>query len=108
MAVALGCPVALSSPISGQIVINRLFRSVSLLLAACFIASCSDSLLQSPTSPIDPATTAARASDRTGGIAGALPDAGIELKALWWTRDGEGQIVTKVTQTIDPSGGVIV
>jgi hypothetical protein len=90
-------------------VINRLFRSVSLLLAACFIASCSDSLLQSPTSPIDPAVaSAARASDRTGVLPGALPDAGIELKALWWNREWEGQSVSKVTQTIDPSGGVIV
>ena len=104
MAVALGGPVALVTPIFGRIVINKLFRSFSLLLAASLIASCSDSVLQSPTSPLDPNAALA---DKTGGITGALPDAGTELRALWWNRDWKPQDVVSVKQTIDQSGGVI-
>ncbi len=83
--------------------INRLFRPVSLLVAACVIASCSDSVLQSPTAPFDPAAAAVTGSDKTG----ALPGAGLELKALWWNRDWKAQDVVTVKQTIDQSGGVI-
>jgi hypothetical protein len=104
MAVALGGRVALVTPCPGRIVINKLFRSFSLLLAACLIASCSDSALQGPTSPIDPSA----ASATTGGIPGALPDTGISLKALWWNRDWKPQVIVTVKQTINPSGGVIV
>jgi hypothetical protein len=107
MAVALGGPVALVTSTPGQNVINRVLRSFSLLLAACLIASCSDSL-QSPIAPLDPsALAAAKGSDKTGGITGTLPDAGVELKALWWNRDWERQSVFRVKQTIKPSGGVI-
>ena len=85
-------------------VINRLFRSVSLLVAGCLIASCSDSVLRSPTAPFDPnAATTAQGSDKTG----ALPDGGLELKALWWNSDWKPQDVFTVKQTINPSGGVI-
>jgi hypothetical protein len=85
-------------------VINKFFRSFGLLVAAVLIASCSDSVLQSPTAPLDPnAALAAKGSDKTGG----LPSAGLELKALWWNRDWKAQDVVKVKQTIDPSGGVI-
>jgi len=35
------------------------------------------------------------------------PDAGLELKALWWNRDWKRQNVFTVKQTINPSGGVI-
>jgi hypothetical protein len=84
-------------------VINKLFRSFSLLLAAGLIASCSDSVLQSPTSPIDPSA----ALDKTGGTTGALPDTGISLEALWWNRDWKPQEIVTVKQTIDQSGGVI-
>jgi hypothetical protein len=110
MAVALGCPVALVTPISGPIVINKLLRSFSLLVAASLIASCSDSGLRSPTSPLDPgaaSAASAKESGKTGGVTGALPDAGIKLKALWWNRDWERQDVVTVKQTIDQSGGVI-
>jgi hypothetical protein len=103
MAVALGGAVALSSPISGQIVKPSSFRSVSVLVAAVLISSCSDSVLQSPTSPIDPSS----ALDKTGGITGAVPDTGILLKALWWNRDWKPQAIVTVKQTINPSGGVI-
>ena len=103
MAVALGAPVALVTLISGRIVINRLFRSFSLLVAVCVIASCSDSVLQSPTAPLNPTTSSDNSSDKTG----VLPDAGVQLKALWWNRDWEAQDVIRVKQTIDPSGGVI-
>jgi hypothetical protein len=104
MAVALGGPVTLATLVPGRIVINKLFRSFSLLLAACLIASCSDSVLQSPTSPLDPSAVSA---DKTGGVTGALPDAGTALKALWWNTDWKPQDVVTVKQTIDQSGGVI-
>jgi hypothetical protein len=104
MAVALGAPVALLTLTSGRIVINRFFRPFSLLVAACSIASCSDSLLQSPTAPVNPTTaSSAKGSDKTG----VLPDAGVQLKALWWNRDWKPQDVVRVKQTINPSGGVI-
>ena len=84
--------------------INRLFRAFSLLVAASIIASCSDSVLQSPTSPLGPtAASGAKAPDKTG----SLPDAGIELKALWWNSDWDPQDVVTVKQTITQSGGVI-
>ena len=83
--------------------INRLLRPVSLLIAACLIASCSDSVLQSPTAPFDPTAAAVTGSDK----AGTLPGAGLELKALWWNRDWKAQDVVTVKQTIDQSGGVI-
>jgi hypothetical protein len=104
MAVALGGPVALVTPSSGRIVINKLLRSFSLLLAASVIASCSDSGLRSPTAPLDPSVAAA---SRESGKTGALPSSGIELNALWWNRDWERQDVVTVKQTIDKSGGVI-
>jgi hypothetical protein len=85
-------------------VINRLFRSVSLLVAACIISSCSDSVLQGPTAPLDSsAASAAKAPEKIG----AVPDASVELKALWWNSDWKRQDVVKVKQTINPSGGVI-
>jgi hypothetical protein len=106
MAVALGGRVAVLTPTYGQIVINKLLRSFRLLLVASLIASCSGSVL--PTSPLDPsASSTASGSDGPGGVAGALPDAGIELKALWWNRDWKPQEVVTVKQTINPSGGVI-
>lgn len=83
--------------------INRFLRPVTLLVAACLIASCSDSVLQSPTAPVDPAATAVTGSDKTG----ALPGAGLELKALWWNRDGKPHDVVTVKQTIDQLGGMI-
>ena len=107
MAVALGGAVVLIPFTLGQIVINRFFRAFSLLLAACLIASCSDSL-QSPTAPLASGAPAAdKGSDKTGGITDALPGAGVELKALWWNRDWDRQAVVRVKQTINPSGGVI-
>jgi hypothetical protein len=107
MAVALGGAVTLVTPIPGQIVINRFFRSFSLLLAACLIASCSDSL-QSPTAPLASiAPSAAKGSDKTGSLTDPLPGAGVELKALWWNKDWDRQAVVRVKQTINPSGGVI-
>jgi hypothetical protein len=103
MAVALGAPVTLVTHLPGRIVINRFIRSFSLLVAACVIASCSDSLLQSPTAPLNPTTAFAKGSDKTG----ALPDASLQLKALWWNSDWKAQDVIRVKQTINPSGGVI-
>jgi hypothetical protein len=83
-------------------------RSFGVLVGAFLISSCADSALQSPTSPIDIPAPSALASAK-GGVVGNLPDASkLELKALWWNRDWERQRVVKVTQTIGPSGGVIV
>jgi hypothetical protein len=107
MAVALGGVVTLVTSTPGPIVINKILRLPSLLLAACLIAACSDSL-QSPTAPLNSITpSAAKGSDKTGGITDALPGAGVELKALWWNRDWDRQAVVRVKQTINPSGGVI-
>jgi hypothetical protein len=104
MSVALGGPAALLTSTSGQIVINRLFRSFSLLVAASLVAACSDSVLQSPTAPLDPsAASAAKGSDKLG----VLPDPGVQLKALWWNRDWKAQAVVTVRKTITQSGGVI-
>jgi hypothetical protein len=103
MAVALGGPVTLVTLLPGRIVINRFIRSLSLLVAACLVASCSDSLLQSPTAPLNPTTASAKGLDKTG----ALPDASLQLKALWWNSDWKAQDVIRVKQTINPSGGVI-
>jgi hypothetical protein len=104
MGVALGGLVTLVTSTPGQTVINRFFRSLSLLVAASVIASCSDSVLQSPTAPLDPnAVSAAKGSDKTG----SLPGGSLELKALWWNRDWKAQDIVKVKQTINPSGGVI-
>ncbi|MEA2705416.1 MAG: hypothetical protein QOH22_204 [Gemmatimonadaceae bacterium] len=104
MSVALGGPATLVTSTPGQIVINRFFRSFSLVVAAFVLASCSDSALQSPTAPLDPAAaSAAKGSDKTG----ALPDAGLQLKALWWNSDWKAQPVVTVKKTITKSGGVI-
>ncbi|MEA2760858.1 MAG: hypothetical protein QOD47_142 [Gemmatimonadaceae bacterium] len=104
MAVALGGPVTLFTSTLGHTVINRLFRTFSLLVAASLLASCSDSVLQSSTAPLDStAASAAKSLDKTG----ALPDGNLELKALWWNSDWKRQDVVKVKQTINPAGGVI-
>ena len=104
MAVALGAPVTLVTLRPGRIVINRFIRSLSLLVAACVIASCSDSVLRSPTAPLNSTTASSdQGSDKTG----TLTDAGVQLEALWWNRDWKSQAVITVKQTINPSGGVI-
>ena len=104
-AVALGCPSSSITLTSGQIVINKFFRSVSLLLAACLIASCSDSALQSPTAPV--ASGLLPAADAfLPTVAGVLPDAGhFDLKALWW-KDRHNDVV-QVSKEIGPLGGTI-
>jgi len=61
-------------------------------------------VLQGPTAPLDSsAASAAKAPEKIG----AVPDASVELKALWWNSDWKRQDVVKVKQTINPSGGVI-
>ncbi len=104
IAVALGGAVPLVTSTPGQTVINRFFRSFSLLFAASLIASCSDSVLQGPTAPLNPNTaTATKAPEKTG----TLPNAGLEVKALWWNSDWKRQDVITVKQTISRSGGII-
>jgi hypothetical protein len=84
-------------------VINKLFRSSSLLLAACVIASCSDSALRSPTSPTDsvPVQTA-QASAKIGGL---LDVDHLQLRALWWKK--KHQDIVPVSKQIGPAGGTI-
>jgi hypothetical protein len=91
-----------------QLVINRFFRSLSLLVAVSLIASCSDSLLQSPTAPFDPAlASAAKGSDKGSDKGGGLSGNSLDLKALWWNREWKRQGVVTVRKTINPSGGDI-
>jgi hypothetical protein len=86
-------------------VINKLFRSFSLLLAAALIASCSDPALQSPTAPLDPGSSPA-AGAWLPTVASALPDAGhFDLKALWWKNRHND--VVQVSKLIGPLGGTI-
>jgi hypothetical protein len=103
ISVALGGAVTPVNLRPGQIVINRLRRSFSLLVAASLLASCSDSVLRSPTAPLDAAPAAEQGSVKTG----TSPDAGLELKALWWNRDWKAREVVTVKQTINPAGGII-
>lgn len=85
--------------------INKLFRSVSLLLAVFLTASCSDSRLQSPTAPIGPSLLPA-ADALLPTLAGALPDEGhFDLKALWWKNRHND--VVQVSKLIGPLGGTI-
>jgi hypothetical protein len=86
-------------------VINKLFRSVSLLPIVWLIASCSESALQSPAAPLEAGSSPA-ADAWLPTVASALPDAGhFDLKALWWkNRDNA---VVQVSKQIGPFGGTI-
>jgi ZU5 domain len=83
------------------------FRSISVLLGALLLSSCSDAAFRSPTAPLEAVSAqAAGASTKTGGVTGALPDGGnLGLKALWWKKKQKD--VIRVSKTIDPSGGTI-
>jgi hypothetical protein len=69
-----------------------LLRSVSVLLGALIISSCSDAGLTAPTAPVD------AVFDHGSG-------SGLELKALWWKDRYDRSI--SVSKVIDASGGTI-
>jgi len=105
MAVALGGPSTSINLNLCPIVINKLFRSVTLLLAVCVTASCSDSALQGPVVPVNPGLPPA-ADALLPTLAGALPDVGhFDLKALWWKNRHND--VVQVSKLIGPLGGTI-
>jgi len=82
---------------------NRLglFRSVSLVLGALIISSCTDAGLPGPTAPIEAVSD--HGSDSGSPISSATNS--IELKALWWNDTYDREI--SVSKTIDASGGTI-
>ena len=87
---------------------SALYRSVSVLLWAILISSCSDGAFKAPTAPVDAlAAKSAGASDK-GPSLGRLPSAqgNVELKALWWKKKHDINGVA-VSRQIGPSGGTI-
>jgi hypothetical protein len=83
---------------------NRLgpFRSVTALLGALIIASCSESGLPAPTGPLQPLSDQGSGSD--GGFLSSSTSQ-VKLRALWWERRYDRSI--SVSQTIDAAGGTI-
>jgi hypothetical protein len=106
MAVALGGPVdPWSLSRSATMTIYRLYRSFSIVFGAILISSCSDSILQAPTAPMDAAAAAGSGAASKGpGGGGSLNDSQ-KLKALWWS--SQHQAVVSVSQSIDENGGTI-
>lgn len=75
-------------------------RSLSVLLAAAVLSSCTDSAFRSPTDPADAAATTVAESSLKGHRSSNL-----ELSALWWAKNLK--VGTQVSKTIDASGGTI-
>ena len=87
---------------------SKMVRSFVALAGAILLASCSDSVLQSPTAPADLAAShrGPGGGQITGAITGAISDVtDLELRAVWWKKNQKGNV--RVSKTIDPSGGVI-
>jgi hypothetical protein len=83
---------------------SKIVRSFVALTGAFLLASCSDSILQSPTAPSDVA--ASHSGPGGGQITSAISDVtNLELRAVWWRKNQKGNV--RVSKTIDPSGGVI-
>jgi hypothetical protein len=81
-------------------------RSLSALLAALVISSCSDSAFKSPTAPAEQLLTSAADGSIKTGLAGSLPNPGnLKLTALWWKKPHKD--VIRVSKMIDASGGTI-
>ena len=104
MSVALGeASIATLSP-DGPMLRSKTVRSFVALTGAILLASCSDSILQSPTAPSDVA--ASHSGPGGGQVTSAISDVtNLELRAVWWTKNQKGNV--RVSKTIDPSGGVI-
>jgi hypothetical protein len=81
-------------------------RSLSALLVALVISSCSDSALRSPTAPVEQLLAGATDGSIKTGLAGSLPNPGnLKLTALWWKKSHRD--VIRVSKMIYPSGGTI-
>jgi len=81
-------------------------RSLSALLVALVISSCSDSAFRSPTAPIEQFSAPAADGSVKSGPTDALTDpAKLKLRALWWKKSHKD--VIRVSKMIDASGGTI-
>jgi hypothetical protein len=81
-------------------------RSLSALLAALVISSCSDSAFKSPTAPVEQLIAGAADGSIKTGLPGSLPNPGnLKLSALWWKKSHRD--VIRVSKMIDASGGTI-
>jgi hypothetical protein len=78
-----------------------LFRSVTALLGALIISSCSEPRIPDPTGPIQALSD--HGSD--GGPLSSTSTDGVKLKALWWEKTYDKAI--SVSKTIDAAGGTI-
>src|SRR4051812_37365207 len=108
MAVALGGPVDQSHLHQlAKMLRSTLFRSISVLLGAILISSCSDAAFQGPRASVDATSVQnADASLKGPNLGGLVSDAtNLELKALWWKKR-PGHVVS-VSQPIGPAGGTI-
>jgi hypothetical protein len=79
-----------------------LFRSVTVLLGALIISSCSESGPPAPTGLLQPLSDQGSGSD--GGLLSSSTNP-VKLHALWWERRYDRSI--SVSQTIDAAGGTI-
>jgi hypothetical protein len=96
----MGCPSSETYTSTGcPMIRSTLLRSVSVVLAAAIVSSCTDSAFHSPTGPADAVPASANQSALKG------PSSNLELSALWWEKDVRGG--SQVSKTIDASGGVI-
>jgi hypothetical protein len=81
-------------------------RSISILIGAILISSCSDRVSTDLTGPSAVALSQSPASAISGkGQGGQSQNNGLELHALWWKRQHKD--VISVSKRIDVSGGVI-
>lgn len=80
-----------------------LYRSICVSLGAILVSACSDSVLRTPTAPVEvtaqDTTNASRGGDGSGTTSGNQT-----LRALWWKTK---QSADPVSQTIGPAGGTI-
>jgi hypothetical protein len=84
----------------------NLFRSLTAILCAFVIASCSDSGVSGPSAPSDPTGSSEIGGFTAPGIADTSIDVtGLELRAAWW-KQNQGNLV-RVSKTIDAAGGII-
>jgi hypothetical protein len=83
-------------------------RSISVLLGAILISSCSDAAFQGPRTAVEAVSAqSADASSKGSDARGTRSDLGnLELKALWWNK--KPRSVASVSQQIGPAGGTIL
>ncbi|MGH7604565.1 MAG: hypothetical protein ACRENK_11290 [Gemmatimonadaceae bacterium] len=86
---------------------TALYRSVSVLLGAILISSCSDGAFRAPTAPVGAiAAQNAGAANKGPDHSGVTSDLGnLELKALWWKKKQNSG--ASVSRQIGPAGGTI-